>query len=161
MDGTEERDEALADELYEDLCRAGQQDFAEDPDEIMRRMLAAAEGEAPKMRAKLPRLGITLICRALHGHEISRIRDRCTYRKKLGGGRSEEAVRDDEFHAGLIVKATTNFNWGDPELAKRYNTSTPEKTCERALYGGELATLAGDILELSGFDDESVERLKN
>ncbi len=74
-------------------------------------------------------------------------------------GKNKE-VDGATYDANVVIKATTNFDWG---AAKPENYSTTAEFVVRKLPAGILSGLARKVLELSGYDDEleEEETIKN
>jgi hypothetical protein len=115
--------------------------------------------EVPTATIQIPRLGIQLELKGLTEKEISTIREECTDKRKLKG-RTETKVNSADFDAGLIVGATTNFDWNNPKLLATKKASDGKSYIRRQLLPGEISFLTNKILELSGFNDELEEEEK-
>lgn len=113
--------------------------------------------EVPTAIIQIPRLGIQIELKGLTEKEISNIREECTDRRKIKG-RTESKVNNADFDAGLIVVATTNFDWNNPKLIATKNASDGKSYIRRQLLPGEISFLTNKILELSGFNDELEEK---
>ena len=111
------------------------------------------EEELPTATVILERLKIKLNLKGLTEKEITSIRKECSTRKK-NKGVWEEKINNAEFDAGLIVGATTNFDWNNPKLLESKNVSDGKQYIRRKLLAGEISNLVDKILELSGFNDE-------
>lgn len=119
--------------------------------------------EVPTGTYPLKRLGIPLSLKGLTEKEISKIRKECTYTRKLRGGKTEEKFDGNEFDAGLIVAATTNFDWNNPKLLDSEKASSGKQYIRKKLLAGEISAVTDKILELSGFNNEleEAEDIKN
>ena len=115
--------------------------------------LMGEEFEAPKGKAALERLGIQLELKGLTGDELSKIRKECTRKRKVKGV-WEEKVNNAEYDAGVIIAATTNFNWNNPKLLAKYEMSDGKQFIIKKLLAGEKNALVDAILELSGFGED-------
>ena len=115
--------------------------------------LIGEEPEVPKGSATLDRLGIKLELKGLTGDEFKRIRKECTRKRKVKGA-WEEKLDNAEYDAGIIIAATTNFNWNNPQLLSKYEMSDGKQFIIKKLLAGEKNALADAVLELSGFGDD-------
>jgi hypothetical protein len=113
--------------------------------------------EIPTTTIQIPRLGIEIELKGLTEKEISRIREECTTKKKVSG-KFETKVNNAEFDAGLIVGATTNFDWNNPKLVDSLKVSDGKSYIRRKLLAGEISILVNKVLEISGFNDELEEK---
>jgi hypothetical protein len=103
------------------------------------------------------KLSVTL--KGLSEKQISQIRDRCTTREKMRGGKVIEHLDDERFNASLVVAATVSPNWGNEKILAEYKLSGPEEVLRR-IAAGYLAALGEKVLDLSGFGVE-IEEVKN
>lgn len=115
--------------------------------------LMGEEFETPKGKATLERLGIQLELKGLTGDELSKIRKECTRKRKVNG-RWEEKLDNAEYDAGVIIAATTNFNWNNQKLLSKYEMSDGKQFIIKKLLGGEKNALVEAVLELSGFGED-------
>lgn len=129
-------------------------------EDILKQLMG--EEELPTVTVILDRLKIKLILKGLTEKEISSIRRECSVRKKVRGI-YEEKLNSAEFDAGLIVAATTNFNWNNPKLLESKRASDGKQYIRNKLLAGEISNLVSKILDLSGYNDEieDVEDIKN
>lgn len=119
--------------------------------------------EVPEATFIVERLGIPVNLKGLTEKEISKIRKDCTYSRKGRGGKVEEKFDGNEFDAGLIVAATTNFDWNSKDLIDSAKASDGKQFIRKKLLAGEISALTDKILELSGFNSEleEAEDIKN
>lgn len=129
--------------------------FATKEEDILAKLMGVSE--TPEAIIQIPRLGIELKIKALTQREITEIRKECTTRKKEKGVYVEK-VNNSEYDAGIIVGASTNFNWNNPRLLESIQSSDGKAYISRKLYPGEISFLVNKILELSGFNDELQEK---
>lgn len=129
--------------------------FATKEDDILAKLLGVSE--TPEATIQIPRIGIELKIKALTQKEITGIRKECTTRKKVSGVYTEK-VNNTEYDAGIIVGASTNFNWNNPKLLESISASDGKAYINRKLFPGEISFLVNKILELSGFNDELQEK---
>jgi len=120
------------------------------------------EDDLPTCTVILDRLKIKLELKGLKEDEISSIRKECSVRKKVRGV-YEEKLNSAEFDAGLIVGATTNFNWNNEKLLNSLKVSDGKQYIRRKLLSGEISNLVNKILDLSAYNNEieEVENIKN
>lgn len=119
--------------------------------------------ETPTTTVILDRLGqIPVTLKGLTEKEISNIKKECTYSRKVKG-QTIEKLNGNEFDAGLIIAATTNFNWNNPKLLDSIKASDGKQFIRKKLLAGEISALTDKILELSGFNSEleEAEDIKN
>ncbi len=118
--------------------------------------------EVPTVTVALERIGIPLTLKGLSSKEISKIRKECTYPRKVKG-KIEEKFEGSEFDAGLIVAATTNFNWNTQALLDHHKASDAKQLVRKMLLAGEISTITDQIMEVSGYNDdlEELEDIKN
>lgn len=118
--------------------------------------------ETPSITVGLDRIGIPLTLKGLSSKEISTIRKECTYSRKVKGN-TEEKLDGSEFDAGLIVAATTNFDWKSPEVLEHHKASDGKQLVRKLLLAGEISSITGKIMEVSGYDNEleEIEEVKN
>lgn len=119
--------------------------------------------EVPEATFIIDRLGIPVNLKGLTEKEISKIRKECTYTRKGKGGKIEEKLDGNEFDAGLIISATTNFDWNNKDLLESSKASDGKQFIRKKLLAGEISSLTDKILELSGFNNEleEVDDIKN
>lgn len=118
--------------------------------------------EVPTATVILDRIGIPVTLKGLSSKEISTIRKECTYQRKIKGN-LEEKLNGSEFDAGLIVAATTNFDWKSPELLDYHKASDGKQLIRKMLLAGEISLITDKIMEVSGYNDEleEIEDIKN
>ncbi len=127
-------------------------------EQILQRLLDA--DTVPERTVTLPRLGIPITLRGLTGKQVFSIRERCTERRERRG-QVIEKLDEEQFNTALIAAATVKPNWGDPKLLAKYKASGPEEVIKRILLAGELAALGDVVLDLSGFNVELGDTIKN
>lgn len=110
----------------------------------------------------IKRLNTYFTIKALDGNTINRISDECTHYVGKGSKRKKE-LDEQKFGSLVIVKACVNPNFADKRLLEKYNATLAEEVVQKALLAGEIAKLAGEIMALSGFndDDDEIEEVKN
>ena len=129
--------------------------YANKEEDILSKLMGVSE--TPEATIQIPRLGIELKVKALTQRELTEIRKECTSRKKVKGEWVEK-VNNSEYDAGIIVGASTNFNWNNPKLLESTKSSDGKAYISRKLYPGEISFLVNRVLELSGFNDELQEK---
>ncbi|OSA97777.1 UNVERIFIED_ORG: hypothetical protein B2H98_06845 [Clostridium botulinum] len=129
-------------------------------EDIIKKLLG--EVEVPKAVVVIERIGIPVEFKGLNSIEIAQIRKKCTSKRKVKGV-MEEKLNGEEYDAGLILGATTNFNWNDSRLLEKHGVSDGKQFILRKLLGGERTNLVNKVLELSGYDNElsDAEDIKN
>ena len=120
-------------------------------EEIISRLMV--EYKAPEKVYLVERLNVPFELKGLTEKEITKIKEQCTYRGVLNA---------NEFDAGLIVAAVTNFKFNNEQLLKHYTVSSAKELVRRILLAGEIVGLTQAILKLSGFGNsvEEVEFIK-
>lgn len=111
------------------------------------------EYEMPTATVIIDTLGIPVTLKGLTRKEMDKERNRSKQ------GKNKE-VNGAIYDANVVIKATTNFDWG---AAKPENYSTTAEFVVRKLPAGVLSALANKVLELSGYGDEleEEEEIKN
>ncbi|WP_040328449.1 phage tail assembly chaperone [Clostridium ihumii] len=142
------------------MNRTAEQILDMNEEDILKQLVE--EEELPAATVILDRLKIKLELKGLTEKEISSIKKECSTRKKVRGI-WEENLNSAEFDAGLIVAATTNFNWDNPTLIESKHVSDGKQYIRRKLLAGEISNLVSKILDLSGYNDEieDAENIKN
>nr|AXB84815.1 hypothetical protein DRB99_07480 [Clostridium butyricum] len=138
--------------IMKKLNEEQQAQLASKEEDILAKLMGE-EFEAPKGKAKLERLGIQLELKGLTGDELSRIRKECTRKRKVKGV-WEEKLDNAEYDAGVIIAATTNFNWNNTQLLAKYELSEGKQFIIKKLLAGEKNALVESILQLSGFGED-------
>lgn len=107
-------------------------------------------------------ISIPIVLKGLTRKEMDRIKKAATKKRKIKGV-FEEKIDSAEYDAGVVVGATTNFDWENPKLLDSVSASDGKQFLMKKLLAGEINALAGKVLELSGFDDEleEAEDIKN
>ena len=75
----------------------------------------------------------------------------------------EEKLDGSEFDAGLIVAATTNFDWKSQQLLDHHKASDGKQLIRKLLLAGEISSVTDKIMEVSGYNNEleEIEDIKN
>lgn len=101
--------------------------------------------------------------RAIGGDEYKDIQDQCTTRirdRKAGGMRSEFDGRKSQKLVVLACVIEPNLTDHSLLAAYKVNATVPEDIIDLAFLPGEVDFLAESILELSGYTDEVLEKVK-
>jgi len=124
--------------------------------------LQALLGADLKIEKEVPikRLGVNFTIKAIDGDMIAKIQEECTYHTGKGKNR-EKVVDEQKLGALLIAKGCVSPNFGDQRLLDKYKATDAADCVKKALLAGEIAKLSGAILELSGFDDDGLDEVKN
>lgn len=94
--------------------------------------------------------------RSLTQEENDAITKKSCYTKKVNG-QLQEQLDPVEFSRRMVVAATVEPDFSNPELCERYGTLDPLQVPGKMLLSGEYARLLSAITELSGFDAASLE----
>ncbi len=132
----------------------------EEQDDVLKALLSAED--RPEKDVYMKRFGVNFRIRAIDGDTISKIQERCTHYQ--GKGRKKEKILDEEKFGALIIKeACINPDWNNKQLLEKYKVPEAAEVIRKRLLAGEIAKLADEILELSGFDaeDEEEGKVKN
>lgn len=105
---------------------------------------------------------IPIVLKGLTRKEMDRIKKECIRKRKVKGV-VEEQLDNAEYDAGIVIGATTNFDWENQKLLENENVSDGKQYVMRKLFAGEISNLASKVLELSGFGNEleEAEDIKN
>lgn len=98
--------------------------------------------------------------RALTQEENARI-SRQSMRPVKGGKRGEKDLDSEQYTNRIIVAATVEPNFSDESMCKAYGTLDPIEVPGKMLYAGEYKRLMSAIMELSHFDDDLEDEVKN
>jgi hypothetical protein len=60
-----------------------------------------------------------------------------------------------------IIEGVKEPNLRDKDLMNKYNSVTPKDLVKKLLLPGEIGTLYSEVSELSGFDKDMIEEVKN
>ena len=131
--------------------------------DILSKLMGTFEVPTVTVIVEIDGLGqIPMTLKGLSSKEISKIRKECTYPRKVKG-KIEEKFDGAEFDAGLIVAATTNFNWNDSGLVEYHKSSDGKQLIRKILLAGVISSLTDKIMEVSGYNNEleEIEDIKN
>jgi len=79
-----------------------------------------------------------------------------SYNNKKGKSEFDNAA----YYEQIIINHTLDPNFKDAESIKAASVQTPEQFLNRSLLAGEIDTLAGEILRISGFNTDMEELRK-
>lgn len=129
-------------------------------DQILEKLLNV--GEVPTKTVFIERIGIPVKLKALTVKQVSKLREKCTFKQKVKG-REIVKFNNDAFNIGLIVQATVSPNWDNPKFLDALKISSGEELVSRKFLAGELDSLGDEVLDLSGYNDElkDIEEIKN
>ena len=88
------------------------------------------------------------------------------YQRQAQGKINKKGVNFDisKFNLLMVAGQTVSPDFGNAELLKKSNCSTPVELISKKLLAGEIAELAKQIQTISGFDnepEEDIEEAKN
>lgn len=127
-------------------------------DDVLKALLSVED--KPEKDVFMKRFGVNFRIQAIDGDMLSKITEQATYYR--GKGRKREKIVDEEkFGALVIAKACVVPKWNDPALLEKYNTKQAEEVIKKRLLAGEIALLTTEILDLSGFEDDEEDTVKN
>lgn len=127
-------------------------------EEVLKALLSTTDVVEDFVHMK--RFGVDFKIRAIDGDVINQMQERCTYYTGKGTKRTRE-IDEQLFGALVIQRACIQPNWGDAQLLSKYQTSDPVDVIRKRLLAGEISKLSAAILDLSGFDDEEENDVKN
>ena len=108
---------------------------------------------------------LVLKLRSITEREWDEIRDQSEIRRNRQQRRArgaEETQMDNALMSRLLVKkATINLDWNDSKLRTKFGVQTGEDVIRKLLLYGEIANLAGVVMEISGFDDDLIRFVGN
>jgi hypothetical protein len=111
----------------------------------------------PEIPVPMDRFGVDFRVKSIGIKEIKKFQMQATHVV----GKVE--VLDEELFASLIIaEASVVPDWKDPQLLTKYETNQAHEVVSKRLLDGEKAYLAGEIMSVSGFDQEKrIRDLKN
>jgi len=109
----------------------------------------------------MKRLDTNFIIKALTGDKISELREQCTYSKPGKGGKMERVENTEELGQLIVAEACVEPDFSNNDLMNHYKAVSPGDCTQKALLAGEIARLSGAIMDVSGFDEDPVEQVKN
>lgn len=121
--------------------------------DILKRLLEVG-AEKPRKKVNMKRFGVDFELIAIGGKEINQVREEATFSTKKGKELDEEL-----FNALIIQKGCVSPDWRAKELTNKFGD--PASAIQGILLAGEMARLSSEILDLSGFNDEDEEQVKN
>jgi hypothetical protein len=126
-------------------------------DDVLKALLSVED--VPERDIYMPRFGVNFRIKAISGDLLSKLTERCTFYTGKGSNR-EKQLDDEKFGILTIAEACVVPNWREPQLFEKYGTKNVETVIKNRLLAGEIAKLAAEILDLSGFTDDE-DDLKN
>jgi len=78
-----------------------------------------------------------------------------------GGKRGEKALDNIEYTNRIVVEATVEPDFRSEELCRAYGTMDPVEVPGKMLLAGEYKRLMDAIMELSHFEDDLEDEVKN
>jgi hypothetical protein len=123
-------------------------------DDVLKALLSVGDSKPTKV-VPMKRFGVNFELQGIGGKEITKIREQATFATKKGKELDEEL-----FGALVIEKGCLVPKWNAKELIEKYGDSS--SAIQSLLLAGEIAKLSAEIMELSGFgDDTEEEEVKN
>ena len=127
-------------------------------DDVLKALLSVED--KPEKDVFMKRFGVNFRIQAIDGDMLSKITEQVTYYTGKGHKR-EKVVDDGKFGALVITRACVEPKWNDPVLLEKYDTKQAEDVIKKRLLAGEIALLTTEILDLSGFEDDEDDTVKN
>lgn len=124
-------------------------------DAILSALLSA--DDAVERDVPMTRFGVDFRVKAVSIKQIKRLQMQSTHVV----GKTE--VLDEEYFAALLIaEASVNVDWRNPQLLEKYEAVEAAQVVQARLLSGEIAFLAGEIMAVSGFNqDERIKAIKN
>ncbi|QHZ58594.1 hypothetical protein M655_024800 [Brevibacillus sp. NSP2.1] len=113
-----------------------------------------------KATVHMKRLGTDFTVKAIDGDTVSRIQEQCTHYSGKGNKRTKH-VDENAFGMLIVAEGCVDPDFSNAELMRKYGASDPGDCVKKALLAGEIARLSGKILDISGFEDEDEDEVKN
>lgn len=126
-------------------------------DDVLKALLSVED--RPEKDVHMKRFGVNFRIQAIDGDILNKLTERCTFYTGKGSKR-EKQLDEDKFGALIIAKSCIVPKWDEPALLDKYETKDVATVIKKRLLAGEIAKLAGEIMDLSGFTDEE-DDLKN
>lgn len=104
---------------------------------------------------------VDFVIKAITGEKLQDIREECTHTRPGKGGKMESHVNDQEVAELVVAEACIEPDFSDPALMEHYKAESPGDCTQKALLAGEVMKLTAEIFDLSGFEDEPTEEIKN
>lgn len=109
----------------------------------------------------MKRLDSDFVIKALTGDKINELREQCTYSKPGKGGKMERVENTEELGQLIVAEACVEPDFSDEALMTHYKAISPGNCTQKALLAGEIVKLSAEIMDLSGFEDDPIEEVKN
>lgn len=126
-------------------------------DDVLKALLSVED--RPEKDVYMQRFGVNFRIQAIDGDTLNKITERCTFYVGKGSKR-EKQLDEEKFGALIIAKSCIVPKWDESTLLDKYETKDVTTVIKKRLLAGEIAKLAGEIMELSGFEDDE-DDLKN
>lgn len=81
-------------------------------------------------------------------------------RARRAGGEQATEINTDKFLRLIVAKGVINPSFSHPEVLRKHGVHTAEEVVQKLLLPGEVAKISELIMELSGFNEHSVEYAK-
>lgn len=148
-------------EEYEEVETIEEQEMHQEPKK--KSALEALLGTTADIQKSVPmkRLKADFIIKAITGDKLDEIRDQCTHSRPGKGGKIESHVNDQEVGRLVVAEACIEPDFSDPALLEHYEAESPGDCTQKALLAGEVLKLTSEIFDLSGFEEEPTEKIKN
>lgn len=120
-------------------------------DDVLKALLSVED--KPEREVYMKRFGVNFRIQAIDGDTLNKLTERCSFYVGKGAKR-EKQLDEEKFGSLIIAKACVVPKWDAPELLEKYGTKDVADVIKKRLLAGEIAKLAGEIMELSGFTDD-------
>jgi hypothetical protein len=121
-------------------------------DDVLKALLSIG-GEKPKKQITMKRFGVDFEITAIDGKQLAQMREQATFTTKKGSVLDEQKLGSLIIEKGCIVP-----NWADKQLIDKYGDA--ESAIQNTLLAGEIARVSSEILDISGFNEDT-EEIKN
>ncbi|MFS0841168.1 phage tail assembly chaperone [Paenibacillus sp. 1P03SA] len=124
-------------------------------DDVLAALLSVED--SPERDVYMQRFDVNFRVKAVSIKQINRLKMQATH--TVG---KTDVLDDEYFMALLIVEASVNMDWKNPQLLQKYDVLDAAEVVQKRLLSGEIAYLSGEIMSVSGFNqDERIRELKN
>ena len=108
----------------------------------------------------IKRIDAEFTVKALDGDTVTRLREQCTH--ITGKGKNQTEVLDgNAFGMAIVAAGCVDPDFSNAELMAKVGASDPGDCVKKSLLAGEIARVSAKILDLSGFNDDDLEEVKN
>lgn len=113
-------------------------------------------------KVPLKRLGVEVVVKAVDAPTFEEAKKYATTTQG-SGKKAKESLNTTKLGAALVCEAVVNSPFSDQALMEKVGAMDPTECAEKVLLAGELLTLMGEIMEISGFDDDEafIDEAKN